>query len=433
MPLRLLSSVVRRPSAGFPLRVGLTAVIRRSRGLARASLGMALLVGIGCAYAQAPIRIGASMGLTGAYAEFGQTIHRAYQLCVKQANDKGGVLGRKLELTVHDDQSQIPAAVAIYERLLTQDKVDLVFSPYSSPITDAVAAVTDKHGKSMVASGAATTSLFKKGRRHLFMLLSPAESYLEGLVELAAKRGLKTIAVIHEDTLFPKAIAQGTAELAKKWGLQVVAVEGYSRNTTNFVPVLSKLKAANPDVIAAATYYDDAVAITRALRELDINPKTFAVTAGGDLPKFYTSLGRTAEYVYGGSQWESDLVTLRAGGLVPVARQYPGAAEFAEAFRKEFPSADLSYQTAQGYAACQVLLESVRRAGTLDGQKIRDTVAKFDSNTVFGAFRVDQDGFQIGHKMVLFQWQDGKKVIVWPSDIAPGQPRFPTPPWSQRK
>jgi branched-chain amino acid transport system substrate-binding protein len=201
----------------------------------------------------------------------------------------------------------------------------------------------------------------------------------------------------------------------------------------DFTPVLAKLKAANPDVVAAATYYDDAVAITRALRELDISPKQFAVTAGGDLPKFYETLGRTAEYVYGGSQWEAELVTLRAGGLIPVARQYPGAREFVEAYRKEFPGADLSYQTAQGYAGCQVLLEGVRRAGALDGEKIRDAIAKYDSPTVFGAFKVDQDGFQIGHKMVLFQWQDGKKAIVWPEELAADRPRFPTPPWNQRK
>ena len=134
------------------------------------ALGILFGAASGPTHAQAPIRIGASLGLTGTYAEFGQTIQRGYQLCVKHANAKGGVLGRKLELTIQDDQSQIPAAVAIYERLVTQDKIDLVFSPYSSPITDAVAAVTDKHGKPMVAWGAATTSLFKKGRRFLVML-----------------------------------------------------------------------------------------------------------------------------------------------------------------------------------------------------------------------------------------------------------------------
>ncbi len=110
----------------------------------------------------------------------------------------------------------------------------------------------------------------------------------------------------------------------------------------------------------------------------------------------------------------------------------PGAREFVQAHREEFRGADLSYQTAAGYAICQILAEGIRRAGSLDGGKIREAILKLELNTVFGPFRVDQDGFQIAHKVVMFQWQDGKKAIVWPEELAPGKPRFPTPPWSQR-
>jgi branched-chain amino acid transport system substrate-binding protein len=299
-------------------------------------------------------------------------------------------------------------------------------------LTDAVADITEKYRLPMVAAGAATTSIFKKGRKFLFMLLSPAEVYLEGLIDIAAKRGMKTLAAIHEDTLFPKAIAQGAVELAKKRGLRAVVVEAYPRGTATFSAILGKVKVANPDVLAAATYFEDAIGITRQMRELDANPKMYAVTAGSDLPRFYDLLGRNAEFLYGATQWEPELVTLRAGGLVPIARQYPGAREFVESYRREFPEADLSYQTAQGYSACQVLLEAIRRANSLNGERIREAILKLDINTVFGAFKVDRDGFQIAHKMLIFQWQDGKKVIVWPDELAPGKPRFPTPPWSQR-
>jgi branched-chain amino acid transport system substrate-binding protein len=103
-----------------------------------------------------------------------------------------------------------------------------------------------------------------------------------------------------------------------------------------------------------------------------------------------------------------------------------------ESYKKEFPGGDLSYQTAAAYAACQILLEAVKRTGSLDGEKLRGAIANVDLNTAFGAFKVDKDGFQIAHKMVMFQWQDGKKVIVWPDELAPGKPRFPTPAWSQR-
>jgi branched-chain amino acid transport system substrate-binding protein len=387
------------------------------------------------AEAQGPpsLRVGASVSQSGSYAALGENQLRGYKLCLKHTNEKGGLLGRRLELVVEDDRSEPAAAVRIYEKLLTQDRADAVLGPYSSPITEAVADVTEKHRMAMVAPAAATPSIFKKGRRFVFMVPSPAETYLEGLVDMAARRGLKTVALVHEDTLFPKTSAQGAAELAKKKGLRVALVEAYPQGTTDFSAILAKIRTATPDVLGAATYFEDAVAITRQLKASSISPKMFGVTVGGDLPKFYEVLGRDAEFVYGAAQWEPELVTLlRAGELIPVARRYPGAREFVEAHKREFPGADLSYHTAQGYGACQVFVEAVKRAGSLDGEKVRAAILNLNLNTVYGGFKVDRDGVQVAHTMLTFQWQDGKKVIVWPDELAPGKPRFPTPPWSQR-
>ncbi len=384
--------------------------------------------------AQAPIRIGASLSQSGVYAALSQNqVGRGYPLCVKHTNEKGGVLGRKLELVLEDDQSQPATAARVYEKLITQDKVDLVLGPYGSPMTAPVADVAEKYRTPLVAPGTATTALFKQGRKFIFMTNPPGELFLEGFIDMAAKRGLKTVAVIYEDTLFTKTAAQGAIELARKKGLEIVLVEAYPKGTTDFTRILTKVRAANPDVLAAGTYFDDAVAITRQLKELNVNPKMYGVTIGGALPRFYEVLGRIAEFVYANSMWEAELVTLRAGGLIPVARQYPGAREFVEAHHREYPGADLSYQTAAGYAGCQVLVEAVKRVGSLDREKIRHAILRLDFNTVFGPFKVDSDGLQIAHKMLMLQWQDGKKVIVWPEELAPGKPRFPTPPWSQRQ
>ena len=149
------------------------------------------------AEAQPPIRIGASLAQTGLYVAAGQNQLRGYQLCVKRLNEKGGVLGRTLELVVYDDGSDPATAVRLYEKLIIQDKVDLVLGPYGSPITDAVADVTEKHKTPMVAPVAAATSIYRKGRKFIFQVLSPAEGYLEGLIDLAAKKGLKTVALIY--------------------------------------------------------------------------------------------------------------------------------------------------------------------------------------------------------------------------------------------
>src|ERR671918_636932 len=187
----------------------------------------ALALAAAPAWPRSPVRIGASLSLTGTYAKPGKYGHEGYQLCVKDLNASGGLLGRPVELVVYDDRSDPQTGVRLYEKLITEDNVDAVMGPYSSPITEAVANVTEKYRKVMVAPLASTTSIFKKGRKYVFMVISPAEGYLEGLIDMAAKRGLKTVAVVNEDTLFSKAAAAGAAEQAKRKGLQVVFTEAY--------------------------------------------------------------------------------------------------------------------------------------------------------------------------------------------------------------
>jgi branched-chain amino acid transport system substrate-binding protein len=370
------------------------------------------------ATAQGPIRIGASLSLTGTYAKLGKNQHEGYQLCIKDLNARGGLLGRKVDLVVYDDQSMPATAVRLYEKLITEDKVDAVMGPYSSPVSEASANVTEKYKKVMVAPLAATTSVFKKGRKYIFMVISPAEGYLEGLVDMAAKRGLKTIAVVNEDTLFSKAAAAGAVELAKKKNLQVVFTEAYPKGNTDFSAMLTKIKAANPDVVAAATYFDDAVALTRQMKELNVNPRMYGVTVGGDLPEFYDTLKQNAEFIYGATQWEATL-------------PYPGNQEFFETYKKDFGH-EPSYHSAAGYAGCLIYAEAVKRAGALDADKVREQLLKLDMKTLFGDYKVDADGFQVAHKMVTFQWQGEKKVTVWPDELAQGKPRYPTPAWNQR-
>jgi branched-chain amino acid transport system substrate-binding protein len=368
--------------------------------------------------AQTPIKIGASMSVTGTYAKPGSYQKEGYDVCIDELNAKGGLLGRKVELVIYDDQSQPATAVKLYEKLITEDKVDAVMGPYSSAVSEAVANVTEKYKKVMVAPLAATTSIFKKGRKYIFMVITPAENYLEGLIDMAAKRGLKTVAIINEDTLFPKASAAGTAEAAKKRGMQVVLQEAYPKGNTDFSALLVKIKAANPDVIAAGTYFDDAVAITRQMKELNVNPKMFGLTVGGDLPEFYELLKQNAEYVYGSTQWDDSL-------------PYPGQKEFLAAYTKKFKH-EPSYHAAAGYAGCLIYGEAVKRAGTLDADKVREQLLKMEIKTAFGDYKVEPDGFQIAHKMVMLQWQDGKRVIVWPDDLASGKMRYPTPEWGKR-
>jgi branched-chain amino acid transport system substrate-binding protein len=366
--------------------------------------------------AQPPIQIGASISITGRDAVQGGYVREGYLLCQKHANEKGGALGRPVQFVIHDDGSDGKVAIRFYEKLITEDKVDAVIGPYGSPITDVVADVTEKHRKVMVAPTAGTASIWAKGRRYLVMVLSPLEASTEGTIDLAARNGLKTIGLV--DALARPAIVKGALELAKKKGLEVVVHETYPPGTTDFSAILTKVKAARPDVLVAGAPPSDAIAITRQMRQLDINVKMYGATPGGSLPDFYKALGKTAEFAYAGSYWEPGL-------------PYPGNREFVEAYQKEFTRAP-SFYSAASYAGCQLLTDAVRRAGSLDSDKLREELLKVKTKTLFGDFAVDERGFQVGHKAVTIQWQDGRPVLVWPDEVATGKPRFPTPPWSGR-
>ena len=334
-------------------------------------------------------------------------------------NQKGGVLGRSLEFVIYDDGSDEKTAVHLYEKLVAEDKVDAVMGPYSSPITDAVADVTEKHRKLMIAPMAATTSIWEKGRRYLVMLPSPVEALSEGVLDLAARNGLRALAVINEDALVGKAAAKGASELAKRKGLELVFSETYPKGTVDFSGILNQVKAAKPDVlVAASVLLEDLVAITRQMRELDLNVKLFSSLPYGVLPDYYKRLGKSAEFVYSGSFWEAGL-------------PYPGNQEFVTGYEKEFNRAP-ALQSANAYAGCQLFVEAARRAGSPDSDKLREALLKLRTRTVLGDFAIDERGFQIGHKAVTIQWQDGKQVVVWPDELASGKPRFPTPPWSGR-
>jgi branched-chain amino acid transport system substrate-binding protein len=367
--------------------------------------------------AQQPIRIGATMSETGAYNTQGVPARAGYLLCQKHVNEKGGILGRKIEFLIYDDKSDAKGAAGLYEKLIVEDKVDAVMGPYGSPITEAVAPVTEKHRKVMLSPLAATSSIWEQGRRYIFMQLAPSELFLAGLIDIGARNGLKTVALITEDTLFPKSAAQGTIDLAKTKGMDVVLHEEYAKGSKDFSAILAKVKAANADVLGiASANLGDFIIVARQMKELDINVKMFGNT--GAVAEFQQELGKTAEFAYGLSAWEPSLL-------------YPGVKEFVEAYQIEFNKAP-SFHAAGAYAGCQLFMEAARRAGSLDSEKLREQLLKLKTKTIFSDYAVDERGYQTANNGLFVQWQDGVKVVVWPDQLATAKPRFPTPPWSQR-
>jgi branched-chain amino acid transport system substrate-binding protein len=368
----------------------------------------------------APVKIGASIAATGSYGRTGLYQQEAYLLWEKQVNARGGLLGRQVQMIIRDDQSDASTGQKLYEQFITDDRVDLILGPYSSQVTQATATVAEKYKYPMLAAGASASDLWIRGdKKYLFGVYSIAESYFAGVIEIAQKEGYRTVAVVNEDTLFPKSTAQGTIKLARDKGMQVVLEEQYPAKVADVSSLIQKAKAANADLLVGGSYLPDSLLLSRQSKDLDFNPKMFAYSVGAAMPDFGENLGKDADYVFGPSMWEPELNT-------------PGNQEFVRAYMEMF-NREPDYHSAAGYSACQVLEAAVIAVGAVDNQKIRDWLAQADMETVLpGRFKVDGNGMMIGHDAITVQWQGPSKVIVWPAKYAQGTYKLPTPAWSRR-
>jgi len=367
-----------------------------------------------------PIRIGAAVSTTGSNGRTGLYQLEAYQLWEEQKNASGGLLGRPVEMIVEDDQSDNATGARLYERLITEDEVDLILGPYSSGVTQAVAQVTERYGYPMLAAGASASSIWAEGYQGVFGVYSIAEDYFRAILrDIAPAQGYKTAAVIYEDTLFPTSTANGAVAHCEASGIEVLVNEKYPAKATDVSSVMTRVGEANPDVLIGGSYLPDAVLITRAAKDLGVNAKLFAFSVGAAQPDFAEGLGADANFVLGPSMWEPEIET-------------PGNAEFVEAYRVKF-GRDPDYHSAAGYSACQVLEAAVTAVGEIDLEAIREQLYEIQMPTVMpGQYQVNEQGQMIGHIPLTVQWQEGRKVIVAPEEIKNGELTLPTPPWDQR-
>jgi branched-chain amino acid transport system substrate-binding protein len=368
---------------------------------------------------KAPLSIGAAVSTTGSNGRIGKYQVEAYQLWEEQVNARGGLLGRPVKMTILDDASDPTTGQKLYEKLISEDKVDLVLGPYASSVTMSSSTTTEKYKYPMLAAGASASDIWKRGFRYVFGVYSIAESYFNGVIELALKQGLKSMAILHEDTVFPAATASGTAAQAKAKGIQVVLQERYPTKVTDVSSLLTKVKDLNPDILVGGSYEPDSMLITRQAKELDVNPRMMAFSVGAATPDYGQSLAADADYVFGPSMWEPSLST-------------PGNKEFLDSYQKKW-GREPDYHAATGFAGGQILEAAVKKANSLDREKLRDALATLDTTTILpGKYKVDETGTQTGHVPVLIQWQGKEKPIVWPDQFKTGNAKLPVPPWKSR-
>ncbi len=377
------------------------------------------------------LRLGSAISLTGKYATNGIHAKNGYEYAIKKLDEAGGVkVGDKcynFKVTYYDDESKGDRGATLAERLINQDKVQYMLGPYSSGLTKAIAPVTEKYQIPMVEAEGASRSLFNKGYKYLFAVLSTSEQYLASAVELAAEKATEAgkdpksvkVAVAVENDPFSLDIRSGVLDDAKKFGMNVIIDEKLPRDLSDMSAILTKVKLLKPDLLIVSGHSKGAVTAVRQIGEMRINAPMIAIThceAADVVGKF----GAVANDILCSTQWAETLSY--KDPLFGSAGDYNTG--FKEAF-PEYADKQVPYQTAQASAAVYVLADAFQRAGSLDKEKLRDALSATDLMTFYGAIKFSEAGNNIAKPMVLRQIQDGKYNVVAPSKFASHKVNWP--------
>jgi len=370
------------------------------------------------AFAEDTITIGFTNSQTGPLNvdSLGQT--RGYQFWRDEVNAAGGIkVGNKkykVKFVSYDDQSVGGRVQQLYTRLVTQDKADFLFSPYSSGLTAPATVISEQYGKIMIDSGGAEEKPFETGNKYLFMVITSAEHYLSGAVEaLKEKDPHAKIAMVYSDDPFSKDVLAAAAQQAKTAGLDVVLNESYSPSTTDFGPIVNKIVSSNADAFMGGGHYSDGATLARQMHDQKANMKWMSILVAPADDKF-GELGPAALGVTVPSQWELQVNYKPQFG--------PTTAEFAKTFEAKM-HAKPDYHSASGYTSGVVLQHAIEQAGSIDTDKVAAALNSTDITTFFGHVKFATDaghhGLQAAHEMVLAQWQmiNGKlgRQVVWPA------------------
>jgi branched-chain amino acid transport system substrate-binding protein len=348
------------------------------------------------------IRVGLSISLTGRFSTPGQQALDGIRLWESTTNAQGEMAVR---LIYYDDESHIGKAQQNTLKLLREDRVDILFGPYSSALTMAVSQIAEDHKKLLWNHGGSSDEIFNRGHRCLVSTISPASDYLRGLPSWLVKNtpSLRRICLMGSTKgTFAFHLTRGVAEGAGLTGhsVQRVPMDASLGNVDAFVRELHSIR---PDVLVLAASFQDEVKIVRQRCLWPGTLRKVAAVAAG-VGAFHQELNQAAEGVIGPSQWEPEVRSEQIRG--------PDSNWFVQNFKERFNQLP-DYTAAGGFAVGLLLEECIRKAGSLDDEKLRDVAAELDFNTFYGRFRMDPTtGRQIGHRVLLTEWQQGRKVVL---------------------
>ena len=375
-------------------------------------------LGAGQALAQQTIRFGAPLPLTGALAPEALKQQQGYDLWAEVVNKAGGidVGGKKMkvEIVYTDYQSNTPRAVQAAEKLISQEKVDFLFSPFGSGAAKAASTVSERYGVPTIASTASSSQVYDQGYKFLFGTFTPNDTLTTPLTDIVRKTApnVKRVAILARNDLFPLAIAQEMEKSAKARGLELVLFEKYAINTMDHSSALAQVKAAKPDWIFATGYINDLVLIKKQMGDQRIEAPVVTMIAGPAYQEFIDAAGAGAENISSAAWWHpaaqykgTDILGTTANYVKLFTEKYKGVPDYAQA------SASVSG------ALFQMAIE---KAGSLDKTKVRDALAAMDAVTFWGPVKFGSTGQITSLEPPVFQIQGGKAVVVFPAAIKQG-------------
>jgi branched-chain amino acid transport system substrate-binding protein len=369
-----------------------------------------------------PIRIGASLPLTGDFSEPGTAAKKGYEVWVEMVNKAGGLLGRPVELIVVDNASDQDTAVADYEKLITVDKVDLVVGPFSSRLVIPTSEVAARYDYAFVEPAGGAPDVFNRGLKNIFFAqpapsATQAEPFAEYILGLPEDQRPKTFAVVSQDDPFTLGVMEPLKTKLTEGGLELVFDQIYPPETSTSAIAL-QVADLNPDLIIGGTQLEDSIGQIRAYQEAGYQPRGGFFTSGPSLPgPFREGLGSSTEGIFACISW------------FPEAEEHQNAdfvAKYIEMFGGK--AGDIAEDSANAFTVGQVLQQAVENINSIDNAQLIEDLHKSTYDTIVGPLSFDEVGKPKGSYMLL-QWQGDTFVIVGPGGGERGETVWPKPEW----
>ena len=377
------------------------------------------------------ITVGMTVSQSGRFALAAQSGERGLKIWIDDVNKRGGVdvggTKRKIKLVALDDRSDKTMVPRVYETLIKDEKVDILFGPFGSTLTGAAANATEQFGKFLVIWSASSDKIYEQGHKYVVSASQIAASLLgKPGADFMGRIGIKKLAMIYLDEPFPAGTAAGVRKRAEELGIEVVMYEKFAKGTKDFSVMIQKALASGADAFYPASYEGDQMNIARQMRELDANfPLTYMFY--GAQPQFL-EIGEDAKFLYSQTllhekvNWEVNAGLNRDQMIARYEELYPDVA---------YPA---DFQTALAYGAGAVLEEIIEKAGSIEPAALKQAAIDLSGKltVMTGPYEILENGKQIQMEFVVMQNQKDGLEVVYPDSIATAKPIYPVPTYAER-